>query len=129
MSDASMSNQANEPDQSIASSQQAQPHASTSAAGSALLDANAASGKTTDPQGEPVAAPIATNFSRATAAGETDTVTVATNSESNFAGQDNQETGKVHPQADTDVASDQIQEMPDADPAQLPIDSEVNLPD
>ncbi len=88
MSDASMSNRATEPDQSIASSQQAQPQAPPHVAGNALLDANAAAEETTNPQGEPIAYPIATNFSGATATGNVETAPAATTSGSYSAAQE-----------------------------------------
>ncbi len=127
MSDASVPNQATEPDQSIASSQQAQPQAASDVAGSALLDASAAAGETTNPQGEPITYPIATNFSEATATGNIETAPAATTSGSYSAEREQPEVGYLHLQDNSDVANDQIQgTLPNTDPIGLPIDPATN---
>ncbi|MBF2050541.1 MAG: hypothetical protein IGS54_24790 [Elainella sp. C42_A2020_010] len=63
MPDAEIPNQATEPDQEIAASQQAQAFAPPNSGGSAMLDAHIAAGETTAPKVEGAEEPIATNFS------------------------------------------------------------------
>lgn len=55
MSDASMPNQASEPNQEVGASQQAQVFAPPNPGGSAVLDANNAAGVSTNPEGKAIA--------------------------------------------------------------------------
>ncbi|MEP0769491.1 hypothetical protein [Coleofasciculus sp. FACHB-SPT36] len=61
-----MPNQTREPNQEVGASQQAQVFAFSDAGGSAVLDANIAAGVSTNPEGEAIAHPIASNFSSTT---------------------------------------------------------------
>ncbi|NHC33766.1 hypothetical protein [Scytonema millei] len=63
MNDASAPDRATKPEPEVDAAGQAQLHAPPDAGGSAVLDANIAFGASTDPEGEAIANPIATNFS------------------------------------------------------------------
>ncbi|KAF3886826.1 MULTISPECIES: hypothetical protein [Nostocales] len=130
MSDASMPNQATEPDQNIASSQQAQQQAPPNAGGSALLDANIAAGVSTNPQGEVLADPIATNFSSATRTGNAKTADVSTVAGPYSGDLEQSEKGSVHLQNNPDLPDTNVPgRLPDTDQIGLPIDPETNLRD
>ncbi|MEW6497987.1 MAG: hypothetical protein AB1589_36630 [Cyanobacteriota bacterium] len=129
MSDASMPNQATEPNQEVGASEQAQVFAPPNPGGSAVLDANIAAGATTNPEGEPLANPVATNFSSQTGT----TGDAKTGEASSIAGpyssdREQSEKGHVNLHNNPDVANSNAQgKLPDTDPIELPIDSDVNL--
>ncbi|MBD1821569.1 hypothetical protein H6F51_03465 [Cyanobacteria bacterium FACHB-DQ100] len=127
MSNPSLSDPATNPDQSVVASQQAQPQVPTSVAGSATLDAQTAAGGV-QPEGEPISAPIATNFPAATEAGNARTAGVSDVRESSTGGQSSDK-GSVNFQNNLDVPSDRVQNLPDTDSLELPNDPETNLPD
>lgn len=78
MSNASIPNQATEPNQDIISSEQAQVNKPTNPGGSAVLDGNIAAGESTNPNAEAIANPIATNFSSETGKADAKTAEVST---------------------------------------------------
>lgn len=128
MSDSSMPNQATEPDKNVASSQQAQVYAPPNAGGSALLDANIAAGNSTNPQGEAIANPIATNFSSGTGTGDAKTAEVSTVAGPYLADPKQSDKGSVHLQNNPDVPDTKVQgTLPNTDQIGLPINSDVNL--
>ena len=69
MNDPSLSEQATNPDQAVVATEQAQPSMSHDNQRGVMLDADREAGGN-QPQGEPVNAPIATNFSSTTTAGD-----------------------------------------------------------
>lgn len=128
MTDPSLSNPANAPDRAVVASQQAQPHTDTNVAGSAMLDAQAAAGGN-QPSGEPVDAPIATNFSGATTTGDPQTAGASTDRGTDTPEGQSLEAGRVNLQQDADVPNSQMTgSLPDTDPVGPPIDSATNLP-
>ncbi|MBD1834975.1 hypothetical protein H6F61_20320 [Cyanobacteria bacterium FACHB-472] len=127
MSNASMPNQASEPNQEVGVSQQAQLFAPPNAGGSAVLDANIAAGTSTNPEGEAIAHPIASNFSSATGTGDAKTAGASTISGSYSTDGEQTEKGVVNLHNNPDVpASDAQGMLPDTDAIKLPIDPEVN---
>ncbi|QYO64220.1 hypothetical protein [Leptolyngbya sp. 7M] len=95
MPDAEMHNQATEPNQEIAASQQTQAFAPPNSGGSAMLDANIAAGETTAPKVEGAEEPIATNFSSSTGKVDAKTADVTTTAEAASA-EEATEKGTVH---------------------------------
>lgn len=129
MSDASMPNQATEPDQDTAASQQAQLHAPPNLGGSAVLDANIAAGESTNPEGEALTDPIASNFSSATGTRDAKTADVSTVAGPYSAGGDKSERD-VHLQNDPNPPGNTLEgTLPDTDLIKLPLDPDTNLPD
>jgi hypothetical protein len=96
MTDASMSNQAAEPDRDVASSQQAQVQAPPNPGGSAMLDANIAASESTGLEAEALDNPIATNFSSKPATGDAKTAGASTLASPDSAEQEQSEKGTVH---------------------------------
>jgi hypothetical protein len=130
MNDASIPNQASEPDPNIASSQQTQVYAPPDPGGSALLDAEIAAGVSTKPNGEAIAYPIATNFSSETGTGDAKTAEASTIAGPYSADEEQSDKGSVHLQNNPNVLDTDVQGvLPDTDQMKLPIDSDVNLPD
>ncbi|MUG98820.1 hypothetical protein F7734_43620 [Scytonema sp. UIC 10036] len=130
MNDASMPNQATEPDQNMASSQQAQLHAPPNAGGSGMLDANIAAGVSTNPQGEVLDDPIATNFSSATGTGDAKSAEVSTVAGPYSSDREQSEKGSVNFQNNPDIPDTHVPgTLPDTDEIGLPIDPETNLRD
>ncbi|RUR76720.1 hypothetical protein ACF3DV_06900 [Chlorogloeopsis fritschii PCC 9212] len=130
MSDPSLSDQATTPDQSVVASEQAQPLTDTNVAGSAMLDANVAAGETTNPQGEAIANPIATNFSEATATGDPKIAGVSSTTGPNTTNEQPSEKGVVNLQNNPDIPNEQMQgTLPNTDPIEMPTDPETNLPE
>ncbi|MBD3884053.1 hypothetical protein IFO70_20095 [Phormidium tenue FACHB-886] len=129
MTDTSMPNQAAEPDQDIASSQQAQLYAPPNAGGSALLDANLAAGETTNPKSEKFDDPIATNFSSGTGTGDVKTADASTVAGAYSADSDQSEEGTVHLQNSPNLPGSDPGTLPDTDQIALPINPDVNLQD
>jgi hypothetical protein len=132
MSDPSLSNQSKTPDQSVVSSQQSQPLTPQNSQGSAMLDAQAETGGM-QPDGEPVSASIATNFSSATAAGDPKTAG-ASGEMGTFVTQDpSPEKGAVNLHNNPDVPSSRSSspqgKLPDTGAIQLPMNDDTNLPD
>lgn len=130
MTDASMPNQAAEPDQDVTSSQQAQVYAPPNPGGSAMLDANIAAGESTNPKVEGADEPIATNFSSGTKSGDVKTANTSTVAGAYTGNQEQTETGKVHLQNNPDApdSGDMQGTLPDTDPTSLPLNADVNLP-
>jgi hypothetical protein len=127
MSDASMPNQATEPNQEVASSQQAQLYAPPNPGGSVLLDANIAAGVNIHPEGEAIANPIATNFSSGTGTGDAKTAGASTIAGPYSADRQQSEKGVVNLHNNPDVPDSNAQEtLPNTDPIGLTIDPEVN---
>ncbi|MEP0751596.1 hypothetical protein NDA03_05125 [Trichocoleus sp. Lan] len=126
-----MPNQAREPNQEVGASQQAQVFAFSDAGGSAVLDANIAAGVSTNPEGETIAHPIASNFSSTTrTTGDAKTAGAATIAGSYAADGEQSEKGRVNLHNNPDVpGSDAQGTLPDTDPIQLPLDPEVNHPE
>lgn len=131
MTDASMPNQAAEPDQDVISSQQAQVYAPPSPGGSAMLDANIAASESTSPEVAGADEPIATNFSSGTKSGDVKTANTSTVAGSYTGDQEQTEEGKIHLQNNPNPPnSEGIQgTLPDTDPTGLPLNADVNLPD
>ncbi|MBW4443755.1 MAG: hypothetical protein KME10_21510 [Plectolyngbya sp. WJT66-NPBG17] len=127
MSDPSLSDPATNPDQSVVASQQAQPQVPANVAGSAMLDAQTAAGEV-HPEGEPISAPIATNFPGATDAGDA-RAAGGSDVRDSSTGEQSSDKGFVNFQNNLDVPSDRVQNLPDADSLELPNNSETNLPD
>jgi len=128
MTDPSLSDPAATPDRAVIASEEARPQAPTNVAGSAMLDAQVAAGGT-QPQGEPVDAPIATNFSGATTVGDPQTAGVTTSHGVGTSEEPSLEQGRVNLQHDPDVPEPEMSgNLPDTDPVGLPIDPETNLP-
>lgn len=129
MSDPSLSDQATTPDQSVVASEQAQPLTSTNVQGSAMLDAQVAAGEN-QPEGDPIAYPIATNFSGATATGDSKTAGASGVMGSFSTDEPSSEKGSVNLQNNPDVPNAQMQgTLPNTDPIGMPIDPETNLPE
>lgn len=130
MTDAAMPNQASQPEQDVAASQQAQVYAPPNAGGSATLDAAIAAGEQTYPQGEPIAQPIASNFSAATGNRAAKTADASTVAGPYAADAEQSEQGKVHLQNNPNPAGEAGEgALPDTDPTGLPLDPQTNLPD
>ena len=131
MSDASMPNQASEPNQEVGASQQAQVFAPPNAGGSAALDGNIAAGVSTNPEGEAIAHPIASNFSSATGTtGDAKTAGASTIAGSYSADGEQSEKGVVNLHNNPDVpGSDAQGTLPDTDPIKLPLDPDTNHPE
>jgi hypothetical protein len=131
MSEPSLSDQATNPDQSVVASQQAQPLTSQNAQGSAMLDADREAGGS-QPQGEPIAAPIATNTSTASGTGDPKTAGVASEMGA-FSTNNPAEKGAVNLHNNPDVPGNRDNSLsgtlPDTDPVKMPTDPETNLPD
>jgi hypothetical protein len=132
MNDPSLSEQATTPDQSVVAADQAQPSMSQDNQRGVLLDADREVGGN-QLQGEPANAPIATNFSSATAVGDAK-LAGASGEMGAFSGnQQSAETGSVQLQNNPDVPSDRQDSLegvlPDTDPMVLPNNPETNLPD
>lgn len=128
MSDASMPNQASEPNQEVGASQQAQVFAPPNAGGSAVLDANNAAGVSTNPEGEPIAHPIATNFSSQTGQADAKTAEASTIAGPYSTDGEQTEKGRVNLHNNPDVPDSNAQgTLPNTDPIGLPINSDVNL--
>jgi hypothetical protein len=129
MSDASMPNQASEPNQEVGASQQAQVFAPPNPGGSAVLDANIAAGASTSPEGEAIAHPIASNFSSQTGQADAKTAGSSTIAGPDSADGEQSEKGVVNLHNNPDVADSNAQgTLPNTDPIGLPINSDVNLP-
>ncbi len=129
MSDPSLSDQATNPDQSVVASEQAQPLTSTNVQGSAMLDAQVAA-RGNQPEGDPTAYPIATNFSGATATGDAKTAGASGVMGSFSTNEQSAEKGSVNLQNNPDVPNAQMQgTLPNTDPIGMPINPETNLPE
>ena len=129
MSDPSLSDQATTPDQSVVASEQAQPLTSTNVQGSAMLDAQVAA-RGNQPEGDPIAYLIATNFSGATATGDSKTAGASGVMGSFSTDEPSSEKGSVNLQNNPDVPNAQMQgTLPNTDPIGMPIDPETNLPE
>lgn len=128
MSDASMPNQASEPNQEVGASQQAQVFAPSNPGGSAVLDGNIAAGVSTNPEAEAIANPIATNFSSQTGTtGDAKMAEASTIAGSYSADGEQTEKGRVNLHNNPDVADSNAQgRLPNTDPVGLPINSDVN---
>jgi hypothetical protein len=127
ISDASMPNQASEPNQEVGASQQAQVFAPPNPGGSAVLDANNAAGVSTNPEGEPIAHPIATNFSSETGQADAKTAGASTIAGPYSTDEEQTEKGHVNLHNNPDVPDSNAQgTIPNIDPVGLPINSEVN---
>lgn len=128
MTDPSLSDSATNPDQSTVASEQAQPLTHTNVAGSAMLDAQAAA-RDNQPQGDPIEAPIATNFSKATAAGDAQTAGVDVSMESSIQEESSSQKGSINLQNNPDAPGAEGQgNVPDTDSMSLPSDQGTNLP-
>lgn len=128
MSDASMPNQASEPNQEVGASQQAQVFAPPNPGGSAVLDANIAAGVSTNPEGEPIDHPIATNFSSETGQTDAKTAEASTIAGPYSTDEEQSEKGRVNLHNNPDVPDSDAQgTLPNTDPVGLPINSDVNL--
>jgi hypothetical protein len=126
MSDPSLSDQATNPDQSVVASEQTQPLTSTNVQGSAMLDAQVAAGN--QPEGDPIAYPIATNFSGGTATGDAKTAGASTVMGPYSTNEQSSEKGSVNLHNNPDVPNAQMQgTLPNTDPIGMPIDPETNL--
>lgn len=126
MNDPSLSDQANSPDRAVVASEQAQPLTPTNVQGSAMLDAHIAAGGN-QPEGQPIDAPIATNFSKDTSTGDAKTAGASTMMGA-YSDEQPSEKGRVNLQNNPDVPSDEIQgTMPNTDPIGMPIDPDTNL--
>jgi hypothetical protein len=127
MSDASMPNQASEPNQEVDASQQAQVFAPPNPGGSAVLDANIAAGASTNPEGEAIANPVATNFSSQTGQAEAKTAEASSIAGPYSAGGEQSEKGRVNLHNNPDVPDSNAQgTLPNTDPIGVPLDSDVN---
>lgn len=128
MNDPSLSDPSNNPDQAVTSSEQAQPIAPTNVSGSAMLDARIATDGS-QPQGEPVTDPIATNASRASS-GDAKTGGASTMDGTFSTGEESPQTGQVNLHQNPDIPNPDMQGiLPDTDPAGMPTDPSTNLPD
>lgn len=122
-----MPDRASQPEPEVGASEQAQLHAPPNAGGSAVLDANIAAGASTNPNGEAIANPIATNFSSGTGTGNAKTADASTVAQPNSADSKQLEKGAVHLQNNLDLANSDIQgTLPNTDPIGLPLDNDVN---
>jgi hypothetical protein len=129
MNDPSLSDSATTPDRSTVASDQAQPLTPSNVQGSAMLDAQIAVGGN-QPEGEPTNAPIATNFSGATATGDSKTAGASGVMGSFSTDEPSSEKGSVNLQNNPDVPNAQMQgTLPNTDPIGMPIDPETNLPE
>ncbi|MBD1912104.1 MULTISPECIES: hypothetical protein [unclassified Leptolyngbya] len=126
MNDPSLSDSSNNPDQAVISSEQAQPMAPTNVSGSAMLDARTATDGS-QPEGEPISDPIATNVSRASS-GDAKTAGVSTTGGSFSTGEEHSP-GQVNLQNNPDLPDPDMQgALPDTDPMVMPTDPDANLP-
>lgn len=122
-----MPNQATEPNQEVGASQQAQLHAPPNASGSAVLDATIEAGVSTNPEGEAIANPVATNFSSETGQADAKTAETSTIAGSFSADEAQSEKGRVNLHNNPDVVDSNAQgTLPNTDPIGLPINSDVN---
>ena len=132
MSDPSLSDQAVNPDQAVVSSQQSQPLTAQNVQGSAMLDAQVAAGGN-QPEGEPVSAPIATNFSETTGTGDPKTAGVSGEMGAFSKEESAIERGAVNLHNNPDVPADSNNSLqgvlPDTEQIGMPIDPAANLPD
>lgn len=132
MSEPSLSDPSTNPDQSVVASQQAQPLTPQNVQGSAMLDADIEAGNT-QPEGEPISAPIATNFSGSTATGDPKTAGASGEMGAFSSDSSSAEKGTVHLHNNPDVPGDREDSLagtlPDTDPIGLPTDPDTNLPD
>lgn len=127
MSDASMPNQASEPNQEVGASQQSQAFAPPNPGGSAVLDANIAAGTSTNPEGEALANPVATNFSSETGQADAKTAEASSIAGPYSADTELPEKGRVNLHNNPDVADSNAQgTLPNTDPVGVPINSDVN---
>jgi len=127
MSNASMPNQATEPNQEVGASQQGEAFAPPSPGGSAVLDANIAAGVSTNPEGEAIAHPIASNFSSQNGQADAKTAGASTIAGSYSADGEQTQKGQVNLHNNPDVPNSDAQgTLPDTDPIELPI-SDVNI--
>ena len=132
MSDPSLSEQSTNPDQSVVASQQAQSLTPQTGQGSAMLDADVAAGGN-QAAGEPIDAPIATNFSTASGTGDPKTAGVS-GEMGPFSTQDaSAEKGAVNLHNNPDVPGDRGEspqgKLPNTDPIGMPIDPNTNQPE
>jgi hypothetical protein len=98
--------------------------------GSAVLDGNIAAGTSTNPEGEAMANPIATNFSSETGQADAKTAEASSIAGPYSADGEQSEKGRVNLHNNPDVADSNAQgTIPDTDPIGLPINSDVNLPE
>ena len=122
-----MPNQVSESEPEVGASGQAQLYAPSNASGSTVLDANIAARASTNPEGFAIANPITTNFSSGTGTGNAKTADASTVAEPNSADSKQLEKGTVHLQNNLDLADSDIQgTLPDTDPIELPLDTDVN---
>ncbi|MBD2459569.1 hypothetical protein H6G89_00805 [Oscillatoria sp. FACHB-1407] len=132
MSDPSLSDQAKNPDRPVVASEQAQPLTSQNVQGSAMLDAHAEVGGN-QPEGEPVNAPIATNFSGATTTGDPKTAAASGEMGAFSTDASSAEKGSINLQNNPDIPGDRNDtpqaDLPDTDQMKLPINAETNLRD
>lgn len=132
MSDPSLSDPATTPDQSVVSSDQAQPLIPQNVQGSAMLDADVEA-RGHQPEGKPIHAPIATNFSSATGTGDPKIAGAAGEMGAFSNPERSPETGSVNLHNNPDVPSDRSDSLqgtvPDSDPIGMPTDPDTNLPD
>lgn len=131
MNPSKTSNQSNNPDQSVVSSDQAQPLVPPHASGSSLQSAQAETDGTTQPEGDPVEHPIATNFSAASSPGAAKTAAVSSTDGPFEAEQDPHGAERVTLQNNPHTPDDEsVQgDLPDTNPISRPMDSNANLPD
>ena len=132
MSDPSLSDQAVNPDQSVVAAQQSQPLTPQNVQGSAMLDAALEAGES-QPSGEPISEPIASNFSNAAGTGDSKTAGVSSEMGAFSASGSSAEKGAVNLHNNPDVPSDRQDSprgtLPDTDPIGMPTDPGINLPD
>ena len=104
--------------------------ATPNAGGSAVLDGNIAAGTSTNPEGEAIANPIATNFSSETGQADAKTAEASSIAGPYSADGEQSEKGRVNLHNNPDVpGSDAQGTLPDTDPIKLPIDSDTNHPE
>jgi hypothetical protein len=132
MSDPSLSDQAVNPDQAVVASEQSQPLTAQNVQGSAMLDARVEVGGS-QPEGDPISAPIATNFSGATGTGDAKTADVSGEMGAFSTVESSDEKGVVNLHNNPDIpanSSDSLQGvLPDTEQIGMPTDSATNLPD
>ncbi|MBD2196832.1 MULTISPECIES: hypothetical protein [Calothrix] len=127
--DQSLSNPAIDPEKSVVTSQEAQPHIPANVAGSAMLDAQVVAGRN-EPEGDPINYPIATNFVKADATGDPKTAGSASMMGTYSPDEPVSEKGSVNLHNNPEIPSEQMQgTLPNTDPIGMPIDSETNFPD
>lgn len=132
MSDPSLSDHATNPDQSVVASDQAQPLTPQNVQGSAMLDADIEA-RENQPEGEPINAPIATNFSDTSATGDPKIAGAAGEMGAFSSSERSTEKGSVNLHNNPDVPRDRSDSLqgtiPDTDPTGMPTDPDTNLPD